>query len=117
MPVDQAKAQLYLTFGAHGNHKGAQMALGYRHWSGIGVVESCMAALDWYEDAAEQGVFVSYRMPLRPFMVLQPWRSSFPALLEDGLSLSHHRVSPTLMEAYTVPVRVSLRQVSMQAAP
>ena len=50
-------------------------------------------------------------------MILQPWRSSFPALLEDGLSLSHHRVSPTLMEAYTVPVRVSLRQVSMQAAP
>ncbi|KAM5533642.1 hypothetical protein V8D89_012690 [Ganoderma adspersum] len=56
VPVDQAKAQLYLTFGAHGNHKGAQMALGYRHWSGIGVVESCMAALDWYEDAAEQAM-------------------------------------------------------------
>ncbi|OBZ69692.1 Protein sel-1 1 [Grifola frondosa] len=25
-PIDQAKAQLYLTFAAHGNHKGAQMA-------------------------------------------------------------------------------------------
>lgn len=60
VPVDQAKAQLYLTFGAHGNHKGAQMALGYRHWSGIGVAENCMAALDWYEDAAEQGALLSY---------------------------------------------------------
>ncbi|KAI0827882.1 HCP-like protein [Trametes gibbosa] len=56
VPVDQAKAQLYLTFAAHGNHKGAQMALGYRYWSGIGVAENCMAALDWYEDAAEQAM-------------------------------------------------------------
>ncbi|KAH9856024.1 HCP-like protein [Lenzites betulinus] len=56
VPVDQAKAQLYLTFAAHGNHKGAQMALGYRYWSGIGVAENCMSALDWYEDAAEQAM-------------------------------------------------------------
>ncbi|KAI0365575.1 HCP-like protein [Pilatotrama ljubarskyi] len=56
VPVDQAKAQLYLTFAAHGNDKGAQMALGYRYWSGIGVAENCMAALDWYEDAAEQAM-------------------------------------------------------------
>ncbi|KAI0687874.1 HCP-like protein [Cerioporus squamosus] len=56
VPVDQAKAQLYLTFAAHGNHRGAQMAMGYRHWSGIGVGENCMAALDYYEDAAEQAM-------------------------------------------------------------
>ncbi|KAI0359680.1 HCP-like protein [Trametes cingulata] len=56
VPVDQAKAQLYLTFAAHGNDKGAQMALGYRYWSGIGVAENCMAALNWYEDAAEQAM-------------------------------------------------------------
>lgn len=54
-PVDQAKAQLYLTFAGHGGHKGAQMSLGYRYWSGIGVSEDCMSALGWYEDAAEQG--------------------------------------------------------------
>ncbi len=54
VPIDQAKAQLYLTFAGHGNHKGAQMALGYRYWSGISVAESCLAALDWYEDASEQ---------------------------------------------------------------
>lgn len=54
VPVDQAKAQLYLTFAGHSGHKGAQMAMGYRYWSGIGVVEDCMTALSWYEDAAEQ---------------------------------------------------------------
>ncbi|THH20211.1 hypothetical protein EUX98_g8629 [Antrodiella citrinella] len=56
VPVDQAKAQLYLTFAAHGGHKGSQMALGYRYWSGIGVAENCMTALDWYEEAAEQSM-------------------------------------------------------------
>ncbi|KAI0665661.1 HCP-like protein [Trametes maxima] len=56
VPPDQAQAQLYLTFAAHGGHKGAQMALGYRYWSGIGVAENCMAALGWYEDAAEQAM-------------------------------------------------------------
>lgn len=56
VPIDQAKAQLYLTFAAHGGHKGAQMALGYRYWSGIGVAEGCMDALTWYEEAAEQAM-------------------------------------------------------------
>ncbi|KAH9922080.1 HCP-like protein [Fomitopsis serialis] len=54
VPIDQAKAQLYLTFAAHGGHKGAQMALGYRYWAGVGVAENCMDSLSWYEDAAEQ---------------------------------------------------------------
>ncbi|KAH9942227.1 HCP-like protein [Epithele typhae] len=56
VPVDGPKGQLYLTFAGHGGHKGAQMALGYRHWSGIGVSENCLAALNWYEDAAEQAM-------------------------------------------------------------
>ncbi|KAI0343734.1 HCP-like protein [Trametopsis cervina] len=54
--VDQAKAQLYLTFAGHGGDKGSQMALGYRYWSGIGVADDCMSALSWYEDAAEQAM-------------------------------------------------------------
>ncbi|EMD33107.1 hypothetical protein CERSUDRAFT_76806 [Gelatoporia subvermispora B] len=56
VPVDQAKAQLHLTFAAHGGHKGAQMAMGYRYWSGIGVAEDCLTALDWYEEAAGQAM-------------------------------------------------------------
>lgn len=54
VPVNQAKAQLYWTFAANGGDKGAQMALAYRYWSGIGTVESCESALTWYGSAAEQ---------------------------------------------------------------
>ena len=55
VPVDQAKAQLYYTFAAHGGDRAAQMALGYRYWTGIGVVEDCERAVEWYHAAAEQG--------------------------------------------------------------
>ena len=55
VPVDQAKAQLYYTFAANGGDKSAQMALGYRYWSGIGTLQGCRSALDWYERAAAQG--------------------------------------------------------------
>lgn len=55
VPVDQAKAQLYFTFAANGGDKGAQQALAYRYWSGIGTSESCENALPWYGSAAEKG--------------------------------------------------------------
>ncbi|KAF8308200.1 HCP-like protein [Clavulina sp. PMI_390] len=51
--VDQARALLYYTFAAHGGDTGSSMVLGYRNWAGIGTNENCMAALDWYESAAE----------------------------------------------------------------
>ncbi|KAK1230477.1 ERAD-associated protein [Marasmius sp. AFHP31] len=56
VPVDQAKAQLYYTFAANGGDKSAQMALGYRYWSGIGTLQACRSALDWYERAAAQAM-------------------------------------------------------------
>lgn len=52
--LDQAKALLYYTFAAFGGNQGAQMALGYRHWAGIGVNDECMQSLEWYQMAAEQ---------------------------------------------------------------
>ncbi|KAG5642119.1 hypothetical protein DXG03_003590 [Asterophora parasitica] len=54
VPVDQGKAQLYYTFAANGGDRGAQMALGYRYWSGIGTQENCECASVWYGLAAEQ---------------------------------------------------------------
>ncbi|KAJ3826832.1 hypothetical protein EV361DRAFT_890946 [Lentinula raphanica] len=54
--ADQAMAQLYYTFAANGGDKGAQMALGYRYWSGIGTLEDCQRAVDWYEHAAEHSM-------------------------------------------------------------
>jgi SEL1 protein len=56
VPADQAKAQLYYSFAANGDDRGAQLALGYRYWSGIGSKESCDRALTWYGSAAEQGM-------------------------------------------------------------
>ncbi|KAF8653295.1 hypothetical protein AX16_003996 [Volvariella volvacea WC 439] len=56
VPVDQARAQLYYTFAANGGDKGAQMALGYRYWSGIGTSENCQRAVMWYELASEQAM-------------------------------------------------------------
>lgn len=56
VPIDQAQALLYYTFAAQGGHKGAQMALGYRYWSGIGTVEDCGRAVEWYEAAADEAM-------------------------------------------------------------
>lgn len=55
VPIDQAKAQLYYTFAAQSGDKGAQMALGYRYWTGIGALEDCGRAVQWYERASHQG--------------------------------------------------------------
>ena len=81
MPVDQAKAQLYYAFAAHGEDKAAQMALGYRYWTGIGVVENCDRAVEWYSAAAEQG---KPRIPLLYYLLLmglKQWRNSYLARL------------------------------------
>lgn len=56
VPIDQAQALLYYTFAAQGGHKGAQMALGYRYWSGISTVEDCGRAVEWYEAAADEAM-------------------------------------------------------------
>jgi SEL1 protein len=56
VPINQAQALLYYTFAAQGGHKGAQMALGYRYWSGISTVEDCGRAVEWYEAAAEEAM-------------------------------------------------------------
>uniref|UniRef100_UPI00398F62FF protein sel-1 homolog 1-like n=1 Tax=Pristiophorus japonicus TaxID=55135 RepID=UPI00398F62FF len=48
----QAKALVYYTFGALGGNLMAHMALGYRYWSGIGVTQSCEAALTHYRVVA-----------------------------------------------------------------
>lgn len=63
LPSDQARALVYYTFAAESGDYGSQMALGYRYWTGIGVNEDCMVALDWYEAAAEQGLKLVYCFP------------------------------------------------------
>lgn len=53
--VSQAKAIVHYTFGAIGGNSWAQMALGYRYWSGISVGTSCERALDFYRQVADKG--------------------------------------------------------------
>ncbi|VDP73424.1 unnamed protein product [Schistosoma mattheei] len=46
-------ALIYLTFSALGGDNFADMALGYRYWTGVGVEEDCEAALTHYRRVAQ----------------------------------------------------------------
>lgn len=46
--VSQAKAIVHYTIAALGDDPWAQMALGYRYWTGVTVPSSCEKALDFY---------------------------------------------------------------------
>jgi hypothetical protein len=59
------------------------MALGYRYWTGIGVVEDCERAVEWYSAAAEQGKpGVPSRCPVLTFE--QPWHGTYLDHLADA---------------------------------
>ena len=70
VPIDQAKAQLYYTFAAHSGDKGAQMALGYRLWSGIGTLENCGKAMGWYEQASQQGRHPAFGLEVKVELII-----------------------------------------------
>lgn len=53
--VSQSKALVHYTLGAVGGNVYAQMALGYRYWSGITIASSCERALDFYRQVADKG--------------------------------------------------------------
>jgi len=59
------------------------MALGYRYWTGIGVVENCERAVEWYNAAAEQG-----KLDISSLCILltfeQPLNDSYPVHLADA---------------------------------
>lgn len=55
--ASQARAIVHYTFGAIGGSLWAQMALGYRYWSGVTVATSCERALDFYRKVANKGKF------------------------------------------------------------
>lgn len=50
--ASQAKALLHYTIAALGDNTWAQMALGYRYWSGISLANSCEKALEFYRKVA-----------------------------------------------------------------
>jgi len=94
--VDQAKAQLYYTFAANGGDKGAQMALGYRYWSGIGTQESCERAVGWYGAASEKGKAVPLSGQCSDGIYCQLWPSFYPEHLVDEPCHKPQHGCPTL---------------------
>lgn len=52
--ASQAKALLHYTMAALGGDTRAQMALGYRHWTGVTTPTSCERALDYYRKVANK---------------------------------------------------------------
>ncbi|KAK2587376.1 hypothetical protein KPH14_003093 [Odynerus spinipes] len=52
--ASQAKALVHYTMAALGGDTRAQMALGYRHWTGVTTPASCEHALDYYRKVANK---------------------------------------------------------------
>lgn len=50
----QSRSLVFYTFAALGGDYFAQMILGYRYWSGIGVAQSCETALTYYKKVASK---------------------------------------------------------------
>ena len=53
---DQAKALLYYTFAAEKGHTMSEMAVGFRHYAGVGTPRSCETALSYYRRAADKAM-------------------------------------------------------------
>jgi SEL1 protein len=53
---DQGAAVLHYTFSALAGQQESELAMGYRHWVGIGVKQSCPDALPWYKSAADRAI-------------------------------------------------------------
>lgn len=56
--VSQSKALVHYMFGALGGNTWAQMAMGYRYFSGASVGPSCEKSLDFYRQVADKGIIV-----------------------------------------------------------
>jgi len=55
LPVSQPKALVHYVMAAVGGNVLAQLALGYRYFSGVTVAFSCEKALEYYRAVANNG--------------------------------------------------------------
>ncbi|DBA05100.1 TPA: hypothetical protein N0F65_000788 [Lagenidium giganteum] len=56
LPKDDARAMLQYYFASLGQDMGATMALGHRHWHGLGAPKNCESAVRYYEVAANKAM-------------------------------------------------------------
>ncbi|KAI2799633.1 Protein sel-1 1 [Blomia tropicalis] len=87
---NQAKALLHYTFSALANSTIAQMILGYRYWSGIGVMSKCEFALSHYRKVAakvEQGITFSGSTSIQRIRLLDELENpgTYNGVLDDDL--------------------------------
>lgn len=60
--VSQAKAIVHYTIAALGDNTYAQMALGYRYWTGISIPNSCEKSLEFYRKVATKVCTISLKL-------------------------------------------------------
>lgn len=53
---DQAKALLYYTFAARGGNERSEMAVAFRHHSGIGTARNCEESMKYYKSVADKAI-------------------------------------------------------------
>lgn len=86
------------------------MALGYRYWSGIGSLEDCNRAADWYEHASEQA--------MRKFKSGPPGGLTLPATatrlsdLDGGIYGPGASVASTGLNAHRAPIKAGVSRTS-----
>lgn len=93
--MSQSKALLHYTFGALGGNTWAQMALGYRYWSGITVTPSCERALDFYRQVADkvsQGVSFGGGTAIQRIRLLDELENGYSSGILDNDLIEYYQL-------------------------
>lgn len=86
------------------------MALGYRYWSGIGTLEDCSRAAEWYEQAAEQAMNKFRSGP--PGGLTLPPTGTRLSDLDGGIYGPGASVASTGLNAHRAPIKASVSKAS-----
>ncbi|CAH2007378.1 unnamed protein product [Acanthoscelides obtectus] len=112
--VSQPKALIHYTFGAIGGNTWAQMALGYRYWSGNTVATSCEKALDFYRlvaDKVSQGVTFGGGAAIQRIRLLDEVENGYTSGILDNDLIEYYQL---LAEKGDVQAQVGLGQLHYQ---
>uniref|UniRef100_A0A6M2E3V6 Putative extracellular protein sel-1 n=1 Tax=Xenopsylla cheopis TaxID=163159 RepID=A0A6M2E3V6_XENCH len=111
--VSQARALVHYTTAALGGNEWAQMALGYRYWSGITVAPSCEKALEFYRSVAAKvagDVSLSGGAAVQRIRLLDELDSPGTGILEHDL-IDYYQL---LAEKGDIQAQVGLGQLHYQ---
>nr|XP_022904422.1 protein sel-1 homolog 1 isoform X1 [Onthophagus taurus] len=112
--VSQSKALIHYTFGAIGGNSWAQMALGYRYFSGVTVSASCEKALDFYRivaDKVSQGVSFGGGTAIQRIRLLDELENGYTTGILDNDLIEYYQL---LAEKGDIQAQVGLGQLYYQ---